>query len=282
MKKSIMYLFARTPVHVGAGNSVGAVDSPVMRERHTRIPIVPGSSLKGTLADLWNEINEKQKVVRSAEGEHLFGRGSDSEAKAGSLLVGEARVLAFPVRSAKGMFAWVTCPLVLDRYARDAGVSLERLTAELDEMQCLSGKGVMVDDKVILEEYVVESVGSSESVATQLKDILKDNVLWQSVDQHLVVLSNSLFSYFVENACEVVTRNRIDDETGAAAKGGLFSQEQVPSETLFYAVVSEQQRGAEPTYALKALTEKLNEIGGVLQVGGNETIGLGFCDVEVC
>ncbi|MFA7172495.1 MAG: type III-B CRISPR module RAMP protein Cmr4 [Kiritimatiellia bacterium] len=281
MKKSIMYLFARTPVHVGAGNSVGAVDSPVMRERHTRIPIIPGSALKGTLSDFWNEFDEKGKVVRSKIGEHLFGRGSDSDAKAGTLLIGEARVLAFPVRSAKGCFAWITCPLVLNRYVRDAGLALESELPVFGEMQCLSGSGVSYESKVVLEEYVVESIGSSEVVAAQLKSLLQDNVLWQSVDQHLVVLSNSLFSYFVENACEVVTRNRIHDETGTAEKGGLFSQEQVPSETLFYSVIAEQQRGKDAPGAIAALSAKLSELGGVLQVGGHETIGLGFCDVEV-
>ena len=48
------FLFTRTPLHVGAGQSVGYADLPIQREPHTRIPIVPGSSFKGVLADLWN------------------------------------------------------------------------------------------------------------------------------------------------------------------------------------------------------------------------------------
>ncbi|MBM4152947.1 MAG: hypothetical protein FJ220_05450, partial [Kiritimatiellaceae bacterium] len=84
MNKMIMTLFARTPVHVGAGNSVGAVDSPVQRERHTRIPIIPGSSLKGVLADLWSEDYEKvkEKLVRKegSDSAWLFGNESDKNA----------------------------------------------------------------------------------------------------------------------------------------------------------------------------------------------------------
>ncbi|MFO7936838.1 MAG: type III-B CRISPR module RAMP protein Cmr4 [Kiritimatiellia bacterium] len=282
MKKSIMYLFARTPVHVGAGNSVGAVDSPVMRERHTRIPIIPGSSLKGVLSDLWNEV-DGDKIIRSEEGKALFGEdeggtkkdGEEIKAKAGKLSIGEARVLAFPVRSAKGMFAWITCPLVLNRYARDAGVDFDALP-ELGEMDCLAGGGVCDSEKVVLEEYVLCVKGGVQSCAAKLKEILQSNSLWQSVDEHLVILSNTLFSYFVENACSVVTRNRIDDETGAAVKGGLFSQEEVPSETLFYANIA----SADDEIALK-LGKGVAAVNGVLQVGGNETIGLGFCDVEV-
>ena len=54
MTSKILTLFTRTPLHVGAGASVGAIDQPIIRERHTGFPIIPGSSLKGVLADLWH------------------------------------------------------------------------------------------------------------------------------------------------------------------------------------------------------------------------------------
>lgn len=95
MQTKIMTLFTRTPLHVGCGSSVGAVDQPVVRERHTGFPVIPGSAIKGVLADLWNERN-----VRSKEGVDLFGNDDTTEAKAGKLLIGEGRLLAFPVRSA--------------------------------------------------------------------------------------------------------------------------------------------------------------------------------------
>ncbi|HNW40428.1 MAG TPA: RAMP superfamily CRISPR-associated protein, partial [Opitutaceae bacterium] len=54
MTTKLLYLFTRTPLHVGAGSSVGAIDQPIIRERHTGFPIIPGSSLKGSFADHWN------------------------------------------------------------------------------------------------------------------------------------------------------------------------------------------------------------------------------------
>ena len=71
MQTKILYLFTRTPLHVGAGSSVGAIDQPIQRERHTGFPIIPASSLKGTFADAWNgglleeanEKGEKKKVL---------------------------------------------------------------------------------------------------------------------------------------------------------------------------------------------------------------------------
>ena len=50
MTTKILYLFTRTPLHVGAGASVGAIDQPIQRERHTGHPIIPGSSIKGGAA----------------------------------------------------------------------------------------------------------------------------------------------------------------------------------------------------------------------------------------
>jgi CRISPR-associated protein Cmr4 len=272
MKKMILTLFARTPVHVGAGNSVGAVDSPVQRERHTKIPIIPGSSLKGVLADLWNDETYK----RTDEGKKLFGEDdNNADAKAGSLMVGEARVLAFPVRSAKGMFAWVTCPLALRRFARDAGKEMPELP-ELNAQNCLSAKELLLNDSVVLEEYRLKSEGECGEVADLLNGLSRDAV-WQELPNHLVVLSNEMFSYFCEQACEVVTRIRIDDETGTVAKGALFNQEQVPSESLFYSLCYADENRLSGVKEI--VKDKLKE--GVLQVGGDASTGLGYCSVEV-
>ncbi|NQU45090.1 type III-B CRISPR module RAMP protein Cmr4 [bacterium] len=277
MEQRILTLLSRTPVHVGAGNSVGAIDSPVMRERHTRIPIVPGSSLKGVLRDLWHDT--------PGDADWLFGTGSDTEAAAGALLIGEARVLAFPVRSAKGGFAWVTCPLALARYKRDAKAAFT-VPDGIGEEECLASKELDLDGKVVLEEYCLSRKAESD-VWTELKEISTDAV-WNDLGKRFVVLSDEMFCYFVEHACEVVTRVRIDDETGTVSGAALFSQENVPSETLFYAVIASQDEKGKredgkrktATQALKVLGDKFRE-NPVIQVGGDETIGLGYCSVQL-
>ena len=35
MKQQLLAIFTRTPMHIGAGSSVGAVDLPIIRERPT-------------------------------------------------------------------------------------------------------------------------------------------------------------------------------------------------------------------------------------------------------
>jgi CRISPR-associated protein Cmr4 len=270
MEQKIMRIFTRTPLHVGAGNSVGVVDSPVQRERHTRFPIIPGSSLKGVLRDL--EVTESDKSW-------LFGEGSDKDSSAGSLLIGEARVLAFPVRSAKNSFAWITCPLILERFKRDAKCNFEIPVFE-SENECFACEEVKLNEKVILEEYCFSSKGEPESdILGELKDIHPDEI-WQSLGERLVIVSDEIFSYFVSNACEVVTRICVDDETGVVKEHALFNQEQVPSETMFYAVIGAQaMRGNSEEEALAKLSEALKNANSLIQVGGDETIGLGYCSV---
>jgi CRISPR type III-B/RAMP module RAMP protein Cmr4 len=60
MNSRILMILTRTPLHIGAGSSVGAIDQPIVRERHTGFPVIPASSLKGTFADAWNGSLENQ------------------------------------------------------------------------------------------------------------------------------------------------------------------------------------------------------------------------------
>lgn len=271
MKKHIVALFAQSPVHVGAGSSVGAVDLPVVRERHTRIPVIPGSALKGVLSLFWPREREKE-----SESFRLFGGDNPKESSAGQLLIGEARVLAFPVRSAKKSFAWVTSPMALQRFQRDSGMEF-KIPESPAEGQCLAPEGMALEGKVILEEYLFERSGDSSNVANVLKSIVEDD-LWKTVAERLVILSDELFCFFVENACEVATRIKIDENTGTVEGGALFNQEQVPSETMFYFPVSAvSSSGMSAEDALERLHRKLEENNNMIQVGGDASVGLGFC-----
>ena len=277
METRILAIFTRTPLHVGAGNSVGAVDSPIMRERHTRIPVIPGSSLKGVLRD------EFPKTERT----WLFGSDDQKNPSAGALLIGEARVLAFPVRSAKGAFAWITCPLVLNRFKRDAVLPDDFKFGDISgDQSCLAVDSLCTSGKIVLEEYALSVEGSpSDAVIAKLKSLLSDPV-WCALDKHLAVVSDGMFSHFVEQACEVVTRTRIDDVTGTVASGALFNQEQVPSETLFYSGIkskserTKQEQKRDAKAAIGMLESRLEE-SPVIQIGGDETIGLGFCSLKL-
>jgi CRISPR-associated protein Cmr4 len=308
MEKKILYIFTRTPLHVGAGASVGAIDQPIIRERHTGFPVIPATSLKGTFADEWNDdlvTNDKGQKVRfwqkkengkvveercSKQAAWLFGMDDANNAAAGSLLFTEARLLAFPVRSAKGSFAWITCPLILRRAQRD-GVRLDLPDlSDLSDTQALftANSPLALGDKVVLEEYTFSRTGNDEAkkIGEALANLLLDDPVWKQVANRLVILSDGMMSFFAQNACEVAQHVRIDDETGTAAVGALFNQENVPSETLFYSVLhalpgrGERFKDKKPKDALDAFAQKVDG-KKPFQFGGDASTGLGWCTVKL-
>ncbi len=273
MESRILYIFTRTPLHVGAGSSVGAIDQPIQRERHTGFPIIPGSSLKGCLRDVFNRKDSTKDHV-----DDLFGRGNDAESfTAGKISFSEAHLLAFPVRSAKGSYALATCPLALSRFARDAKLNLS-IPTEPKDMECLAGAKIKVDsmNAVVLEEYKFTSKGDFPSEwQTILSKVLNDAVLGGSIGRW-ILLSNGDFSHFALTACQVNQHVSIDDETGTAKDGALFNEETVPSETLFYSTLTALLRG---TVSNPVFEDLKNE--QLIQIGGNSTSGLGFCTIKL-
>lgn len=285
----VLYLFTRTPLHVGAGTSVGAIDQPIQRERHSRHPIIPGSSIKGVLRYTAASLDGLDEAkINDMFGPELTGENADKDARAGELVFGEARPLAFPVRSAKGAFAFITCPLVLQRFSRENNALKLSDVPQPDDQTCLAGSRVVLADKkkVVLEEYAFSMNGSFPTDwEAALKGLIADPV-WKEVTGRLVLLSDGDFSHFVATTTEISHHIKIDPRTGAVAKGMLFDLESVPAETLFFAPV---QVVARPVNSKKGhyQTESAKELDGllerhpVLQFGGNSTTGRGFCSVKL-
>lgn len=289
MKTTIMSIFTRTPLHVGAGSSVGAVDQPVVRERHTGYPVIPGSAIKGVLADLWLDWSDRENPKRDADGIELLGAES-GDAKAGLLLIGEGKLLAFPVRSAKGCWAWLTCPLALKRFARDCGIAMDGgsgapapqpkdgstsqfAPAPADDEAYAPAK-LKVGNSVVFEEYPLKVDKDVPKAIVDLLAGLSDDEVWKTIADHLAIVSDDLFAYFAKNACEIANHNRIDDKKGVVANGALFSQENVPSETMFYSVLNTKKLDD-----FAKLEDKLRTEKNLLQIGADMTTGLGWCSV---
>lgn len=272
-ERRLLYIFTRTPLHVGAGASVGAIDQPIIRERHTGFPVIPGSSIKGVLRDACRNHDQFAKLEQA-----IFGQ----QDTAGTISFGEAKILAFPVRSARGSFAFISCPLALDRFLRErvADRQLE-VPDEPEEMACLAGETVTITRNghtgVVLEEYRFNRTGAfPQSWEKVLLDLLNDPV-WKTGKSRFVLLSNGDFSHFVRNACEVSQHVAIDPGKGTAKSGALFNLEAVPAETLFFAPVTASARAKDELRDL----EKLLAAKPVLQLGGDSTTGLGFCTVKL-
>jgi CRISPR-associated protein Cmr4 len=322
--QALLYLFTRTPLHVGAGASVGAIDLPIQRERHTGFPVIPGSALKGVCADSsteWTQIEERKtkginkegKVVdytvktgcRTKDGNWLFGEESDSALRAGALHFSEAKLLAFPIRSAKGGYAWITCPLLLSRFVRDGGMPADCLPAREPPDDAAIWNGTVIGfpqqnntAEIVLEEYVFKrmrqnnaNVALPGNLEATWRALLPDDQVWQHLPGRLVILSDGMLSYFVRAACQVMQRNRIDDATGTVVEGALFNQENVPVDTFFYATITARHAHFsgtpdDPEPKEKNASEALDKLDShfrnkpVLQIGGDAGVGLGYCSVR--
>jgi CRISPR-associated protein Cmr4 len=93
------------------------------------------------------------------------------------------------------------------------------------------------------------------------------------------VVHDDDFTHFVRHATEVVARVGLEYEQKTVRQGALFYQEFLPAETLFYAVVlaNPSRREGDATGADAILSYLRERLPPVLQIGGDETTGKGFC-----
>lgn len=294
MKNKLLYLFTRTPLHVGAGSSVGAIDQPIQRERHTGFPIIPGSSIKGVL----RHAATNSSTLSEHEVDDLFGPEDSNSKKSmkitrsGDVSFGEAKILAFPVRSARGSFAYVTCPQILTRFARESNIQDLPDLPSPEEQSCFAASAVTFADKkaVVLEEYKFTHEGPFPNEwVSAIRDLVDDPV-WKLAPERLVLLSDGDFSHAVSTMTEISHHTKIDAATGTVAKGALFNLESIPAESLFMATAniighskSHAQRDPSSdqqeiyTTDTTASLNKLLAAHPLIQLGGNSTTGRGFC-----
>jgi CRISPR-associated protein Cmr4 len=308
-RTAMLFLYCETPVHAGTGTSLSIVDLPIQRERITGLPIVQASSLKGVLRAEVERLKGKQIA------EALFGPETQrAHEHAGCVSPHDARLLLFPIRSLVGVFAWATCPLVLERFKREmiaAGFQIGwQVPNPANSHQALVAHDdtIVADGKVVLEEFAFKAQPSEETKS--IAEWLAENAFPQSPEykpfrdwlpKRFVILPDDAFRDFTQLATEVIARIRLKPETKTVAEGALWTEEHLPSETLLYApifvskplapkdnVPNEFKENNEPSAAkvlefLKDLTTPNSNKPYLdrLQIGGDETVGRGIVKVRL-
>lgn len=303
-KASPLFLFCETSLHAGSGSDLGIVDLPIQRERHTSFPKIEASSLKGSIRerfeqalDIKNDKNNKNNL------EKTFGPDSDTkdaDTFAGALGFTDARLLLFPVKSMKGVFAWVTCPRILGQFQKDFSLLDESLITVPtgDNLMAKENDLKVNDDKVILEEYTF-SLTPNEDVKNfgeKLGELIfgKNTTYdyWQNhLERNIVILSDDDFKDFVNLSTEVITRTKINNETGTVEDGALFTEEYLPQESIMYSLVlaspifkgkgDERNSLSNEKYSAADVMSFFNNTlnnscNNRIQTGGNATLGKGL------
>ena len=229
--------YVQTPLHAGSGQDVGLVDLPIQRERHTGWPKIEGSGVKGAIREICRERLLAEGLAKEGMLDLVFGPESvTSDSHASALGFSDARILLFPVKSMRGVFAHTTCPSVLQRLVQD----LEAIGAaqgvpqvpKVEDKALLSSNTCLVGSKILLEEFAINA--QKDGLAEKWGQWLSEKTGISEVQNRLAILSDDDFRDFVELSTEVVTRTKIDPKTGTVSPGALFTEEFLPAESVLY------------------------------------------------
>ncbi len=303
-KKSLMFLYCLSPVHMGAGQALGVVDNPIQRERHTGHPIFAGSGIKGALRDEFQAAKKDKSLTN-----RIFGPEADASDHAGAVAFGDAQLVAFPVRSLRESFVYATCPTALARLKRAAemaGVKAADWSIPAppsDDVCVVADNSALTvkakQDAKEVDTLILETFSFVAGINAEARNQLAKVAEWLSQNavpgddgsqyfrgklaRHLVLLSDTRFDYFVQNATTVEPHVRISDESGTADDGGLFYSENVPPEAIFVSLVMASQErfkrgtsGNDKMGAEKVMEEIKILRGKVVQLGGDATAGRGL------
>lgn len=298
LKSRMLYIYVETPLHAGAGSGLGAIDLPIQRERYTGIPIIQAPGLKGALKSQHKDADPKP----TPELEAVFG--PDEPKYAGAFGVGDARLLLYPVRSLKGLFAWVTCPAVLHRWQRETELTphpvVTKLPPEPPAGGCFAAPDVQHNQKVVLEEYTFtvsdtyDHKDLIDSLINTFPTVNKKNdegdlfSYWKTqFAETLVVVRSEDFSELVQHTTEVLTRVRLDRNAKTASNQMLWTEEHLPPESILYAPVratplrsptkpKDLQKDKPEDEADEILNWVQKGLPEVIQIGGDETVGRGL------
>ncbi|MBA3532223.1 MAG: type III-B CRISPR module RAMP protein Cmr4 [Ardenticatenales bacterium] len=313
-QKTMMYLYVETPLHAGAGAGVGLVDLPIQRERVTGYPMINSGGIKGALRgvarpDKGASRVEKQKWFAAFGPPPPGDEESSAETQkghdyAGALAFGDARLLLFPVRSMRGIFAWTTSRDLLCRFQRDAMTAGFELPWQVPEAPGARHKAwvgkdndITTDDsQLVLEEFQFE--GQPDPRVDEIGQWLAryalppDNVYgyWRErLPRALTILPEDAFRDFTQYGTEVITRVQLHNEK-KTVQAGPWVEEHLPTDTLMYVPVHASRarfdpRADEARQTLQTWSEKGGgrEIMSYLtslplasiQLGGDMTVGRG-------
>ncbi|MCG8554132.1 MAG: type III-B CRISPR module RAMP protein Cmr4 [Proteobacteria bacterium] len=274
MKTRPFLLHALSPLHAGTGHAADVIDLPTARMKATGIPFLPGSSIKGVLRDA-RRAGDREKT------EAVFGPSDDPAAHAGALVVGDARLLALPVRSFRGTFAWTTSPLLLALAKRDLEeanlptLSVTGRGARLAQGSCCAHQG-----RLYLEDLDLPATESNEATSWARRLAPLPSPGDDIFTKRFAVVDDDTMAFLWETATQVDARVRLDEKTRTVAPGALWLEESLPPESLLIGLLAadrSRRRGVNMTpddvLGFALASEEIH------QIGGKATTGRGRCRI---
>jgi CRISPR-associated protein Cmr4 len=285
----ILLITAITNLHVGTGRGGEVVDLPIQRDSYG-FPTIYSSSLKGAIKSyIYNNDGQFAEILFGPDGSGEF---------ASPVALTDAYLLAFPSRSLKGVYCYLTCPLLLKRfkeYTDMIGYKLDNDIKSLIEegkyyiCDDLTNISISSDDKkvvVINEELVLENLNEDKKI-NKLKKIL-------GLDKELIVIKDEDAQQQVERSLIRLTRVKLN-RSSKTVQSGPWTEEYVPPKTVFFSTLhySKLSDSILKKYE-KIIGDKIKNKNkmeeeiraylknklGFLIIGGHETIGSGIVNIH--
>jgi CRISPR-associated protein Cmr4 len=292
----LLYLYAESPVHTGAANSVDVLDLPVQRESATGYPVIWGQSLKGALRQAAVDAHWDEALLQSVFGSAIGRPDEDGGTTPGTLAVGDAQLVAMPVPTLRRTFAWLTSEIALARLARKykvlgtgdtpalPQVASDRAVAASAAWSAGGAPEVLGPCLVPFEDVPATGPRAAEDVprgplAEWASRIAADALGWDPVFRpfagklrdDLVMAGSELVPVLLRECTEQAVRVQLDASKTVA--NGPFYSEYLPTETIMAASLTLREKGdtAGNRAALSGLLDTK-----LLQIGGDETLGKGL------
>lgn len=296
MIQSPAYLYLLSPLHTGGttqeGNLLG-----IARESHTDLPYIPSSSIRGRLRaaldnpeepeasdDVSAEYPYEQRIkqvklfgpdLKDTKHEpfktayrQATGAGEDAlnNLEQGALWIGDGSILWMPVPSLSHGVIWVSCPYLLERWARLSGV--ETPIGDDD----LYGTNFGIDKPVYLKDAILKP--SSLKDWNTWRIFVPQTTYTRSIKRVLLLPDQHCATLFQMSLWRQVKVKL--DEHKTVKDGSFRYEEAIPPDTLMYfpwgttAQLNGRRRDAQLDFY------GLIEDHPRLQIGGQEGLGRGF------
>jgi CRISPR-associated protein Cmr4 len=288
MQQRAYFIHALSPLHPGTGQAQGAIDLPIARLRGTGIPFLPGSSIKGVLRDAFTNSESGESEANLLY--EVFGPpvelSEEDKRFSGAVAFGDARLIALPIRSFQGTFAWVTSPLLLRLARRDLDwpIEIPGATAPIGRtwIGVTETSVLAVDRKVFLEEIDCPVRDQEQRLVTDWADDIAKLVLPEDSEmltERFAVVDDETMTFLWESCTQIDARIRIDQKRGVVQEGALWYEESLPAETLLLGVAVVVKRDPKPERLLDyCLAAERSD----LQFGGKATVGRGRARLVPC
>ncbi len=309
MAGRILWVLALTSLHPGVGRSEEAyVDLPVQRDEFG-LPAIWASSLKGAVrakaeGGLFNNsiCVDVSRAEDCAKVKAAFGpKPEDASEHSAAVSFLDAKLFAIPARSLKGVWLYVTSPLLfgfakLYAEALGEGLNLPQLPPVAPGEVALSDKSYAVGDYAVINEIRLR-VSSQQAPRLDLDPFKKVSQIL-GAQPGFAVVSDEDLPRIVRRSLMVQYRVRLKQET-KTVEVGPWSEEYIPPFTVFVAGIHCNGRARtsvkvripskDPAKKFEDVEKSLQQFDtcsyveskakGPLWIGGKETVGKGLVEI---